>query len=218
MAKMGEIEFHPEHHFYPTGLEEEKATQLLESFHQTGEKKPFVIMWALSGSGVHKAYPHMDAVVARILLEIPHAHLITVGDYACQILETGWEEEKRVHRMSGELPIRETLALAMQCDLVIGPETGVLNGVAFEAMPKVLMLSHSSEKNLSRDWVNTESLHGDVPCYPCHRLHQTPDYCPREENTRAAVCTFELAPNDVWEAIKRGFVGRETVSRLILPN
>jgi ADP-heptose:LPS heptosyltransferase len=181
------------------------------------DTEPFVIMWALSGSSTHKAYPHMDAVIARVLTEIPHAHFVLVGDHACRSSRPGWENEPRVHCESGKLSIRETLALAQQCDLVIGPETGVLNAVAFESMPKVIFLSHSSEKNLTRDWVNTESLHGDVPCYPCHRLHYTDEFCPREDETRAALCAFSITPADVWVAVQRAFVGRETINRILIP-
>jgi hypothetical protein len=92
----------------------------------------FNIMWCLPGQLVHKAYPHMDAVIAASCWRCPRRRSTSPGDAACQILEAGWENEPRVFRQSGEMSIRQTLALAQACDLVIGPETGVLNAVAFE--------------------------------------------------------------------------------------
>jgi len=226
-AKLAELPFFPEYHFHETAEERSWARNRIADIADQQNKglqlgmvgkRPFVIMWALSGSSTHKSYPHMDAVIARLLTEISHAHVLLVGDYACQILEVGWENEPRVHALSGELEIRKTLALAKQCDMVIGPETGVMNGVAFESMPKILILSHSSVTNLSRDWTNTTSLHADdVPCYPCHQLHYTSEFCPREEQSHAAMCAFNVRPAAVWDAIQAAYVGRETVNRILTP-
>jgi ADP-heptose:LPS heptosyltransferase len=169
----------------------------------------FNIMWCLSGSSIHKAYPHMDAVIARILLEMPEAAIHFTGDVACQILEAGWENEPRVFRQSGEMSIRQTLALAQACDTVIGPETGVLNAVAFEnEITKVVMLSHSSHENLTKHWANTIAIEPNreaAPCYPCHRLHYTRDFCPFEEETHAAVCAYSISPDTVFRAVQVGY-------------
>ncbi|HXC06675.1 MAG TPA: methyltransferase domain-containing protein, partial [Bacteroidia bacterium] len=138
-------------------------------FHATQEEKDwarktrkkmgkFVIMWALAGSGVHKTWPHVDAVVANLMLSYPDVDVMFVGDHFCKLLEAGWEKEKRVHRMSGELSIRETMSMLDQVDMVIGPETGVLNAASCLTIPKVVFLSHSTVENLTRDWVNTTSL------------------------------------------------------------
>ncbi|MBK8772499.1 MAG: hypothetical protein IPM06_19035 [Rhizobiales bacterium] len=38
-------------------------------------------------------------------------------------------------------------------------------------MPKVVMFSHSSNENLTRDWINTAALEAPVARHPCHRIH-----------------------------------------------
>ncbi len=111
--------------------------------------------------------------------------------------------------------LRDVLTLAPLCQLVIGPETGVLNSVAFETNSKVVFLSHSSETNLTRDWTNTEALHANTPCYPCHRLHYDHTYCPQDEATAAAQCQVDLSPAAVWDAVQRAYVGWGTVRQLI---
>ena len=104
--------------------------------------------------------------------------------------------------LSGEISIRQTLALAQQCDAVIGPETGVLNAVAFESMRKVVLLSHSSHENLTKHWTNTVALMPQgVSCYPCHQLHFDRRYCRQDEETGAAVCQRSIAPETVYEAV-----------------
>ena len=118
------------------------------------------------------------------------------------MLELGWENEPRVKCLSGEIGIRETLALAQVADVVIGPETGVINAVAFEQNRKVVLLSHSSVENLTKHWVNTVSVKPvDVACYPCHRLHFDRSFCPQDEETGAAVCQRSIHPAVVFEAI-----------------
>jgi ADP-heptose:LPS heptosyltransferase len=120
--------------------------------------------------------------------------------------------------LSGKLPIRDSLALAQQCNLVIGPETGILNAVAFESMAKIVLLSHSTNENLTRDWVNTDGIHSETtPCYPCHRLHYNHEFCPRDEKTAAAYCQRDIPPSVVWNAVQRAYTGWGTVRKLIHP-
>jgi ADP-heptose:LPS heptosyltransferase len=224
MAEIAELPFHPEHHFYPDDGEVARATKVVYDIEAAANRgtppmgksvTPYVVMWALAGSSVHKFYPHQDAIIARMLLDIPHCHILLVGDPAAKLLEQGWENEPRVHRYSGEMGIRDVLALAPMCQLVIGPETGVLNAVAFETCAKVVLLSHSTEENLTRDWTNTESVASHAtPCYPCHRLHYTSEFCPQDKETGAAMCQLELSPAVVWEAVQRAYVGWGTVKNL----
>lgn len=225
MHEVAELPFHAEHKFYTTTKEEDFARDFRAKIKATVNQgtppmgrsvEPFLIMWALAGSSVHKFYPHQDAVIAQIMLEIPHAHVIFVGDAACKLLEQGWEKEPRVHMLSGELKLRDSLALAKVCDLVIGPETGVLNAMAFESMAKIVFLSHSSAENLTKHWHNTEALHSTVtPCYPCHRMHYSREFCPENQETGAAMCQYELPPSDVWMAVQRAYVGWSTIRNLL---
>jgi hypothetical protein len=102
------------------------------------------------------------------------------------------------------MSIRETLTLAQNVDCVVGPETGVLNAVAFEPMGKVIMLSHSSQENLTKHWVNTSTLTPQgVDCYPCHRLHYGSEFCNEDKATGAAICQKSINTEKVLQAIRR---------------
>ena len=85
------------------------------------------ILWSLAGSSGHKVWPHLDAVIAGLMLEYPDVHVVLVGDEACRILEAGWEKEPRVHCQSGKWSIRESMSFAEVADIIIGTETGLLN-------------------------------------------------------------------------------------------
>lgn len=196
-AELAGVDFKPCKQFYPTPEELRQAAQRLAS-----ETPIFTVLWSLAGSSVHKFTPHQDAVIARILLEIPACRILLVGDEACQLLEQGWENEPRVIRLSGKIGIRETLTLAQSVDLVIGPETGVLNSVAHEPNAKIVMLSHSSKKNLTQHWYNTATLTPvDCPCHPCHRLHYSTEFCNIDDETGAARCMSNILPPVIWDAV-----------------
>jgi len=195
-AELAGVDFKPCKMFYPTAEEKARAQELING--------KYTILWSLAGSSHHKFTPHMDAVIARIMLDWPDAQVILVGDHVCQVLEQGWDLEPRVVCMSGRLEIRETLALAQAVDIVIGPETGVLNSVAHEPNGKIIMLSHSSKKNLSQYWYNTQTLTPlGCECYPCHRMHYTREFCPGDPDTRAAVCMQNISAADIWAAMDR---------------
>lgn len=178
--QIAQLEYQPRPRFYATPDEVERVKKWRMAL---GDVR--IVLWTLAGSSPHKTYPHIDAAVAQLLMKHANTVVVFVGDDACRILESQWENEKRVVRLSGRIGIRETLALACHgVDVVVGPETGVLNAVSHLNIPKVVMLSHSSIKNLTRNWANTTALmpsQAAAPCYPCHRLHTDRDYCPSKK-------------------------------------
>jgi len=205
--------------FYPTKDEVEWAKKERKKFGK------FTIMWALAGSGVHKTWPHVDAVIANLMLSYRDVDVVLVGDAFCKILEGGWENEPRVHCRSAVWTIRETLTMAQNMDMVIGPETGVLNAVSCLSIPKVVFLSHSTVENLTRDWVNTTSLwakntnckgRGKNEAPACHMMHYNWQNCDRvpdgEPGAGTAVCQAEISPTEVLEAVEAAYRKVELVA------
>lgn len=183
--------------FYPT--EDEK-------FWAKNEKKKIggtVILWSLAGSAVHKTWPHLDAALAYVLITYPDAKIVLVGDTLCQMLEHEWTKEPRVIRRSGVWNIRQSLTFAQISDMVIGSETGVLNAVGMEQVPKIVMLSHSSVENLTKHWVNTISLEPKTSCYPCHQMHFNFEHCRRDMVLGTAQCQSDISPLEVYGAIDK---------------
>ena len=163
----------------------------------------YLVMYVLSGSSVHKVWPHMDPFFAAMLLNKKRCRIVTVGDLSGQILEQGWEKEPRVKRRAGKYTVRQTLALLEQCDLVVGPETGVMNAASYMPMRKIVFLSHSSNNNLTRDWVNTVALEPtNTPCFPCRKLIYAWDQCVQGPETGMALCAENIKPDRVWQAIE----------------
>lgn len=183
--------------FYPT--EEERAWALEE---RAKAKGPLIIN-CLSGSSVHKTWPHLDALLARLLIETD-ATVALVGDEICRHLEQGWESEPRVWCRSGLWSIRQCLAIAQLADVVVAPETGILYAVAHDPkVRKVVLLSHSSPENLTKHWPNTMALASSVACWPCHRMHYGFEFCSRHEITGTAICAANIPVESVYEAITK---------------
>lgn len=193
------VAYQPTMKFYAT---EEEVAWAKDERSRFGD---FCLVWSLSGSSVHKHWPWMDQVISGLLLDFPEIQIVFVGGPDGVILEQGWEKTPRVHCRSGKWDIRRTLAFVQQCDAIVGSETGVMNSVAMEELPKVLFLSHSTIENLTRDWVNTHSLasqntscqgRGKNEAPACHQLHYG-----------WAKCTEAPAPAGTEELYKRRGAG-----------
>ena len=211
MHKMADVPLPPKTKFYPT-KDEQRWARAERS--QMGRR---VVLWALAGSSVHKKTPWTDQVIANIMVEYGDVDVVMVGDGICQILEAGWENEKRVHRRSGKWTIRESMAFALEADIVVGPETGILNAVGMEPIPKVVGWSHSSPENLTKYWKDCLTLVPDeCPCYPCHQMHYTWDYCtkvtveiPGGGEAPVSLCTANIPGEAIFAMIQEQLENKE---------
>ena len=167
--------------------------------------KQFVVMWSLAGSSFHKNYPYTQLVCDWLLREYNDIVVITVGDALSVMLE--WEHP-RVKCRSDKWSIRQAMLMTKYVDLVVGSETGILNASGCYDTPKIVLLSHSSEENLTKYWKNCTNLHAsqdEVPCYPCHQLHYTLESCPLHEKLKTPLCMTQLKYEVVKNEIERQY-------------
>lgn len=180
-----------------------------------------IVLWAITGSSLFKVYPWINVVVDWLMDAGTSVVLCGHGEAAAGLQQgigqaLHEDREKRDAGMERIFPrvnqwsIRETLTFARYAaDVVVGPETGVLNAVSHAEVAKVIYLSHSSIRNLTANWRHTASLLPDTercPCYPCHMIHYDWSTCHRDETTEAALCASSIAPEMVYEAIKQMLV------------
>ena len=104
----------------------------------------------------------------------------------------------RVRLIGKTWSMRAALAFAQLADVVVGTESAIVNAVSFEPMLKLVLLSHSSQDNLTRDWPETISYSTKgLACHPCHRIHQTMDFCTQDGKTLAAACQASVTAESV---------------------
>lgn len=203
--------------YYPTDEEIDRA---MKTKAEVGGR---FVSWILNGSRIDKVYPYCAFIITRLIKELDLTVVIQGGgekDYSmaqaigdhCQLQNSSVKKlELAVSRPGTETggeknwPLRRSMALAHVADLVVGPDTGLSWSVAFEPMPKVIMVSHTSVENITKHWRNTVTLHADperVPCWPCHRLHNTKDTCVENKEKNGAACISDISVETIFETIK----------------
>ncbi len=161
----------------------------------------YLILWSMSGSSFHKTYPYQEYVMKKIVNTYPDTVILAVGDVFCSVFEAGLIHPQ-IKNYVNKWSMRKTLSMLPHVDLVVGTETGVLVGAGCYDVPKVIMLSHSSEDNLTFTWSNvTNVVAVDAPCRPCHRLIYTKWACELEPGLDAPICMGKIPPKVLYNAI-----------------
>lgn len=180
--------------------------------HQKFYPSPAELAWAMEerakidgplvlinpgGSSIPKWWPFAQQLAD--LLGFEQIHSMIVGD-----LRFGkFRAASKYGRVVGtELPIRKLFALAALADAVVGTESALVNAVAYEAPLKIVLMSHSTHENLTRDWLNTVAVEPEgLACYPCHRIHSDMVHCTHDGEANAAACQSAAKPELVVQHI-----------------
>ena len=212
-------EFAP--NFFPTDAETEQAAE--RKIKSAPQGQP-VVGWVMAGSRIDKMYPYAPSAIGRLIKELGVA-VIAFG----ALNQREWEGAKTIQEsvrvanstIAGfnlamgrgpageqtELPLRESMALLRQCDLVVSPDTGLAWSVAMQPMPKLILLGHASARNITFGWVNTTALSADparVPCAPCHRLHNDATTCRLNKEGNGAACVSDISVERIVRLVRKG--------------
>lgn len=182
--------------FYPSPAE----TELAAEFRAKLPGKLVVI--SPTGSGKFKAWPHAQHFMRMMARH--GVHTVMLGDLAGlpDLEPVTIDGVDYAHVIGREWPLRVALAFALTADAVVATESVFANAVAYEAMLKVVMLSHSSNENLTRDWLNTVALEAPVNCHPCHRIHNASmTMCGKDKITGASACMAYYSSDLVAEFV-----------------
>jgi ADP-heptose:LPS heptosyltransferase len=207
--------------FHPTAAEAEHAR---ETKDRIGPGP--VVGWAISGTRLDKLHPFLPGMVARALKELD-VSIVLLGAPG-KNFEAAKVVRDHVERTNGsdnrlfvaistghpvpEWPIRRTLSFAQVCDVIVTVDTGLSWAVAFEKMPKIVMLSHASPENITKHWLNTVTLHARqdrVPCWPCHQLHNDLSTCTPNRENNGAACMTDISVEQVIVALRSQLEGSQ---------
>jgi len=155
--------------------------EIMAAGFRARHKDKFILLWSLAGSSYHKIYPYFHLVLTELTAKNPDILVVSVGDAECKLLER--VSSTRYLPRSGVWELRTSMLMTKWADLVVGPETGILNAAGCFPTPKITLLSHSKHENLCKYWENDFCLAPEgVFCHPCHTLHYThavpPNKCP----------------------------------------
>jgi ADP-heptose:LPS heptosyltransferase len=169
----------------------EKERKWADQFKKN-QNTDFLVAWALNGSSHHKIYALIQPVIDQLTSLLPNAKFLLLGDDRAKPMEF---DHPQVIKGCGVFDLREVMGIVSVSDLVIGPESALINFAGCFDVPKIALLSHSSWQNLCANWTNDYSLAPDqelAPCYPCHQLHYTRESCPiitiADQETNEPLC------------------------------
>lgn len=154
-------------------------------------KDCFKIIWCVRGSSDHKIYPHLWDVAEELTETYHNIRVFLVGDSMTQILES---PNHKIRSCIGAWGFRQAMIATSAADLVISPETAILNASGCFDTPKIGLLSHSSKENLTKYFKNDYSLSSESKCSPCHRLVHNSSECDVEKVYGLPVCLGEGIP------------------------
>lgn len=181
--------------YYPTQAELDWAKSA-RAMLPDGATRPLVVLNPC-GSGPAKTWPHAQAFMQR--LNDAGINVVVLGDLRLPL------EEIEPHAMvvGTDWPLRGALAFAQIADAVVATESLIANAVAMESMLKVILLSHSSNENLTKHWTNTAALEPQaVACHPCHRVHGAHlGFCSVDTATGCSACMASAAPDTVADFV-----------------
>ena len=181
----------PAQKFYPT--EDEKAWAKAKRAEFDGA----VVVLNPQGSTWPKWWPYTERFAAQLAKR--GIHCVVVGDYRGEPPNL---PDKFGHFIGRTWDIRKVMTFAAIADIVVGEESALVNAVAFESVLKIVLLSHSTPLNLTRDWTNTLAVEPQgLPCYPCHRIHGSKQFCTFEKNTQSAGCQAMATPDQILELV-----------------
>jgi ADP-heptose:LPS heptosyltransferase len=192
---------------YFTRAEERTAKAFRDKY-----RDKFLIVWGLNGSSHHKVYPFFEAVMTGFLDSHLDAILVTVGDQTAKTMQ--FSHPQAIHA-AGDWTLRQVFALLPLANLVVGPESAIINAAGCFDVPKIVFLSHSTHENLTKYFTNVYPLDPDTtqsPCYPCHQLHYSLESCPigtvsdvdtNEVLCQAPLCTLAIPVSRVLETLEQ---------------
>lgn len=208
----------PRPELFPTKVEE-----AMGQYFRAKHAGKFVILWALAGSSLHKAYPFGEQVALEFLNRHSDAITITVGDDLCRLVE--WDHP-RAEKKSSVWDIRSSMLATNFVDLVISPETGILNAAGCYTTPKIGLLTHSNKTNLTKYFPNDYSMQAEIDCSPCHRMiypHNAEKDCPKMDlggGHWLCACAGAFDPDKLlkrMETIYATWKAKKNTVRLIRP-
>jgi hypothetical protein len=178
--------------YYPTD-EEMMLARKLRAMLPDG---PLVVLNPC-GSGPAKTWPHAQHFMQR--MADAGVVCVVLGDLRMELDEV----EPNAVVVGKEWPVRISLAFTMLADAVVATESLIANAVACEAMLKVVILSHSSNENLTKHWTNTAAIEAtSVSCHPCHRVHGgTLAFCSKDTVTGASACMASATPDMIADFV-----------------
>lgn len=157
----------PDQFFVPELYESPEETKILDRYRQEltvdGRK---IVFWNLNGSTKNKCIVQGFHYMKAVLAQVPDSLHFIVDGFESEM--ANMPDDSRVKHSSWDL--RTSLLLTQLADVVIGPESALVNAAGAYDTPKVIFYSHSTPENLGIGYKNHYPICPSCDCHPCYLL------------------------------------------------
>ena len=143
----------------------DKEKENVEQYKSLNKKR---ICWQLEGTGRNKVLTFLPAYINEISKVNPEIEHWIVGNRKPELGNlTGKIIDKRTIWSA-----RDSIAHIPIFDLVVGPESFMINAAGALDVPTMIFFSHSAPENLNKFYKNTYSIIPNCDCSPCYLIHK----------------------------------------------
>jgi len=151
---------------YPSSKEEAEINRLQQEKEEHGWQ---VVFWHLNGSTLNKNLIQGHEWIKAVSAACSRSLHFIVG--SVPVKPPSLTQDTRVYDFSGAWSLRTAMLMTKIADVVVGPESAIINAAAaWPNCKKVTIYSHSSPENLGGDWENHHAILPDCPCSPCYLI------------------------------------------------
>jgi ADP-heptose:LPS heptosyltransferase len=151
---------------YASEVEQESLHRLVREKHDIGFK---IVLWNLMGSTQNKVLSPGGHWINEVSELYPNARHFIIGNIKIAIPCIN-PKNKMIFDQSGAWDLRTVMLMTSIADLVVGPESMLVNAAACFETPKIIIYSHSSPDNLGRYYSNHYPVLPKCDCHPCYLI------------------------------------------------
>jgi hypothetical protein len=202
---------------YPNELEQVQIDRLAAEKEEKGLK---LVMWNFHGTTANKMLRLGPQWLAETRKRHPDSVHLVLGVHPTvppQMLTPG-----KVLDFGGQWSLRTSMLMTALADVVVGPESAIVNAASAYNCHKVVIYSHSAPENLGKYWTNHHPILPLCKCAPCYLIpvnfrtlyHPVPRSWARTQEAFCAVkdqiapfrchgyhCTMELPHQEIIDTI-----------------
>lgn len=127
-----------------------------------------MVMWNTMGSAPNKMLVKIGKWIAGVHDALPFSKHFLVGHMAVEI--PSLPRSDRIIQTEGFWSLRDALMMPSIADLVVGPESAIINAAGCWPTPKIIIYSHSAPDNLGRYYLNHYPITPNCDCHPCYLI------------------------------------------------
>ncbi len=149
---------------YPTPAEIGHIKRIKTEKEKYGFK---LVIWNFHGSTRNKTLSRGPTWLHEVMTKCLHSQHFVVGSQPT-IPEA--LIGKRCLDFGGSWSLRTSMIMTSVADVVVGPESAIINAAGAFDCHKVVLYSHSSPENLGKHWHNHHPITPKCKCSPCYLI------------------------------------------------